>query len=249
MPGSPIIVEEIEPAIVQVTMAEREHKNTFTEAFTEGLVDAFQAVRSNATYKVAVLTGYDTYFASGGTREGLFAIHEGRAKFTDANIYALALDCKIPVISAMHGHAIGGGFVLGLFSDFVVLGRESVYTTNFMKYGFTPGMGATAILPEKLGRSLATEMLFTAETYRGAQLEKRGVGFPVVPRADGLTYAHTLARQVAAKPRESLIVLKDHLVRGLRESLPRFIEQELVMHGKTIHQPEVKERIEALFGM
>ena len=83
-------------------------------------------IKARLTYKVVVLTGYDTYFASGGTRESLLAVHEARAKFTDVNLYSLPLECRIPVISAMQGHGIGGGFVLGLFADFVVLGGESV---------------------------------------------------------------------------------------------------------------------------
>lgn len=37
---------------------------------------------------------------------------------------------------------------MGLFADIVILSRESVYTANFMKYGFTPGMGATFIVPK-----------------------------------------------------------------------------------------------------
>jgi polyketide biosynthesis enoyl-CoA hydratase PksI len=176
------------------------------------------------------------------------AIHEGKVKFTDTKIYSLALDCRIPVIAAMQGHGIGGGFVLGLFADFVILGRESMYTTNFMKYGFTPGMGATCIVSKKLGFSLAEELLLNAGQYRGAELEKRGVPFPVLPRAEVLNYARQLARELAEKPRISLVALKDHLVGTLRQQLPAVIEQEIEMHEKTFHQAEVKDRIIALFG-
>lgn len=241
-------LQEIGPGIVQVTMQDRVHKNTFTEELIAGLVQSFEVIRENTNYKVVILTGFDSYFASGGTQEGLLAIYEGRAKFTNTNIYSLSLFCKIPVIAAMQGHAIGGGFALGLFADFVILSRESVYTTNFMKYGFTPGMGATYILPRKLGFSLAQELLLNAGNYRGADLEKRGVPFLVLPRQEVLGYARELAGQIAEKPRLSLITLKDHLVAQLREELPRVIEQEIAMHKKTFHQPGVKERIITLFG-
>ena len=240
--------QEVGPGIVQVTMQDRVHKNTFTEELIHGLFQSFKSIQANTSYKVVILTGYDSYFASGGTQDGLLAIHEGKASFTDGNIYSLALDCEIPVIAAMQGHGIGGGFVLGLFADFVILSRESVYTANFMKYGFTPGMGATCILPKKLGLSLAEELLLNAGNYRGAELEKRGIPFPVLPRGEVLGYALELARQLAEKPRVSLITLKDHLVAPLREQLPRIIEQELLMHEKTFHQADVKERIIALFG-
>lgn len=246
---TPVVqLREISPFIIQITMQDRVNKNTFSNELITGLMDAFAAINASDQYKAVVLTGYDSYFASGGTQEGLLAIYEGKAKFTDGNIYSLALDCPIPVISAMQGHGIGGGFVMGLFSDFVILSRESVYTTNFMKYGFTPGMGATCILPKKLGFSLAEELLLNAGNYRGADLEKRGIPFPVLSRDEVLPYALELARQLAEKPRISLVTLKDHLVSQLREELQTYVERELIMHEKTFHQAEVKQRIMSLFG-
>lgn len=243
-----IELTEVEPGIVCLRMQDRVHKNTFTHELSAALIRSFATIAANATYKVVILTGYDTYFASGGTQEDLLALQEGRGKFSDNNIYGLALECEIPVISAMQGHGIGGGFVMGLFADFVILSRESVYTTNFMKYGFTPGMGATMIVPRKLGLTLGEEMLLLARRYRGEELKQRGVPFPVFPRAEVMDQAMAMARELAEKPRQSLIVLKEQLVRALREELPAVIAQEVAMHAKTFHQPEVRENIRLLFG-
>jgi len=248
MSDQAVETREIEPGVVQITMQDRASKNTFSPALAEGLIGAFASVRDQARYKVVILTGYDSYFASGGTKEGLLLLSEGKGKFSDTDFYSLALNCPIPVIAAMHGHGVGGGFSLGMFADFPILSRESIYTTNFMKYGFTPGMGSTFVLPKKLGFSLAEEMMITARTYRGEDLQKRGIPFPVLPRAEVMDYALELARTIAEKPRVSLVTLKDHLVAPLREGLARAINQELVMHEKTFHQPEVKERIESFFG-
>lgn len=250
MNTSVIELKEFESGIALITMQDRVNKNTFTKDFVEGIANAFEDIESNPNFKVVILTGYDSYFSSGGTQEGLLAIQEGKIDFTvgGKNVYSLPLDCKVPVIAAMQGHAIGGGFALGMFADFVILSRESIYTTNFMKYGFTPGMGATYIFPEKLGICLAEELLLSANSYRGADLEKRGIPFKVLPRVEVLEQAIELARQIAEKPRLSLITLKDHLAARLRKQLPHVIEQEIVMHNKTFHQPEVKERIIALFG-
>lgn len=247
--NAPVVeMTELELGIVQLRMQDKANKNTFTNELIAGLTAAFAHIRERQDYKAVILTGYDSYFSSGGTQEGLRDLFEGKFKFTDKDLYSLALNCPIPVIAAMQGHGIGGGFVLGMFADFVVLARESIYTTNFMKYGFTPGMGSTFILPRKLGLALSEEMMLTANNYRGEELQKRGVPFPVLPRENVLEHALQIARSLAEKPRFSLVTLKDHLVGPLRAELPKFIEQEIAMHELTFHQPEVKERIETIFG-
>jgi polyketide biosynthesis enoyl-CoA hydratase PksI len=234
--------------VLQITMQDRHYKNGFSQGLVDGLGESFDKVRQDSGCKAVIITGYDTYFCSGGTEEGLLMLQGARAKFSDFNLYNLALECSVPVIAAMQGHGIGGGFVFGLFADFVVLSRESVYTLNFMRYGFTPGMGATYIAPRKLGTALAHELLLGARNYRGAELERRGIPYPVLPRAQVQTYAVQLATELAAMPRVSLVTLKDHLVSEIRQQLPATIERELLMHEKTFHLPEVRNRITALFG-
>jgi polyketide biosynthesis enoyl-CoA hydratase PksI len=239
---------ERQPGVVQITLQDRQSKNTFSPELIGGLFHAFRRVREEGSARAVVVTGYDSYFCTGGTQEGLLALHAGEGRFSDTNLYSLALECEVPVIAAMQGHAIGGGFVFGLFADCVVLSRESVYTTNFMKYGFTPGMGATCVVPAKLGTALAQEMLMAARTYRGADLANRGIPFPVLPRSEVLEHALELACEIAEKPRVSLVALKEQLVRRLRGELAQFVAQEVAMHERTFHRPEVKQRIQALFG-
>ena len=245
--ASVIGLEEAGAGVVRVVMQDRSHKNGFSPELTDGLMQAFASIGRDTRLRAVILTGYDHYFATGGTREGLLAMHEGRSRFTDSTLYSLALHCPIPVIAAMQGHAIGGGFVFGLFADFVILSRESVYTTNFMKYGFTPGMGATGIVPRKLGAVLGGELLTAARSYRGADLEKRGVAFPVVQRHEVHECARQLAFDLAQKPRRALIELKSHLVADIREELPRIVARELQMHEATFGDPEVGQRIQTLF--
>ena len=184
MSSAVVSLEAIEPGILRVTMQDRVHHNSFSDELTLGLLEVFQQIETRPDAKAVILTGYDSYFATGGTREGLLSLHEEKGSFADTNLYRLALDCPVPVIAAMQGHGIGGGFVMGLFADLVILSRESVYTTNFMTYGFTPGMGATWIVPQKLGLTLGGEMLLLGRNYRGEELKQRGVPFPVLPRTE-----------------------------------------------------------------
>jgi polyketide biosynthesis enoyl-CoA hydratase PksI len=122
-----------------------------------------------------------------------------------------------------------------------------VYTTNFMKYGFTPGMGATHLIPSRLGLALGTEMLFTANSYRGDELRARGVPYDVLPRARVLTKALEVAGALAEMPRISLIELKRHLSGALRKCLSNAVDAELIMHDATFGLDEVRQNIESLF--
>ena len=237
---------ELGNGVVQITMRDEESCNSFSPGIIEGLYKCFGAVDENKSYKVVVLTGYGNYFCSGGTKETLISISKGETKFNDLDFFRIALDCPIPVIAAIQGHALGGGFVFGLYADLVVLSQESIYATNFMKYGFTPGLGSTLIVPEKLG-GLVWEMMYTAQNYRGKELAQRGVSFPIVPRKDVLKVAKKIAYEMSEKPRLSLVTFKQYLRRKIDEKLPEFIDNELAMHEITFHKPEVASRIEEIF--
>ncbi|MGD1702710.1 SDR family NAD(P)-dependent oxidoreductase [Dapis sp. BLCC M229] len=239
---------ELDNDIVQIVMKDEEHGNTFSPGLIEGLKKCFGRVNQNNNYKVVILTGYGNYFCSGGTKEELIRIHRREIKFNDLDFFKLPLECKIPVISAMQGHGIGGGFVLGLYADFVVLSTESIYTTNFMKYGFTPGLGCTLIIPEKLGSPLGQEMMYNARNYRGEELAKRGISFPVLSREEVLKYAKKCANEIAKNSRLSLVTLKKHLTSEIREKVPFVETKELQMHEITFHQPEVANKIDANYN-
>ena len=137
--GEVVNITEITAEIVQITMQDRESRNTFSKELIQGLKQAFAIINQNKEYKVVILTGYDSYFSCGGTQEELQQIYDGELKFTELDFFTSPIECEIPVIAAMQGHAIGGGLVFGCYADFQILGKENIYTTNFMKYGFTPG--------------------------------------------------------------------------------------------------------------
>lgn len=237
-----------EPSIAVVVLEDRASSNTFSREFIAGLMDVFYQIRQNKALKAVIVHGYDNYFCCGGTKEELLNIYLGKITFADLPFYRLLLDCEIPTIAAMQGHALGGGLAFGCYADWVILGEECLYSANFMKYGFTPGMGATYMIPKKFGEPLAHEMLFSAQNYHGKTLKTRGALANIVEKKAVIQTAMNLAKELADKPRNSLIVLKQHLTQKIKLELPHIIEQELAMHRITFTGPEVKERIEALFG-
>lgn len=234
--------------IATVAMEERTHRNTFSHALIDGLLAAFAAIGENPAVKAVVIHGYDNYFCCGGNQAELLGIYEGRITFSDLPIYRLLLDCPVPTISAMQGHALGGGLAFGCYADLMVMAEESLYSANFMKYGFTPGMGATYIIPHRFGGLLGEELLYSANNYHGGELRARGIPAKVVKKQDVISTAMTLAQDLADKPLVSLKLLKAQLTQRIKTELPAVIEQELAMHKISFAQPEVKERIETLFG-
>jgi acyl transferase domain-containing protein/enoyl-CoA hydratase/carnithine racemase len=234
--------------IVVVKMEEREAKNMFSDALVAGVAEAFAHVEHSTAYKVVILTGYDSYFASGGTKETLLAIQQGTAKFTDVKVFQAALDCRLPVIAAMQGHGIGAGWSMGMFADLALLSEESRYVSPYMGYGFTPGAGATYIFGEKIGHDLARESLLTAQQYTGRELAARGVALRALPRAEVETAAMLLARQIARAPRRRLLALKEQLAARIRNAVEETYRLELAMHEKTfVGRSDTLAQIESEF--
>ncbi len=248
--ASSVVSATLHPGgIVEVVMQDRASKNMLSPALVEGLAEAFVQLSASPACKVVVLTGYDTYFCSGGTREALRAIQEGKVVFTDDRTFRLPLDCPVPVVAAMQGHGIGAGLSLGLFCDFPLLSEESHYVSPYMTYGFTPGVGATLIVPERFGPDLARESLLSACEYEGCALQARGVSLPVHPRAALRDAAMALAGRLARLPRAGLARMKRHLNQSVRDRLDEVCAQELAMHDATfVGRADTLARIETAFG-
>ncbi len=234
LPSSPAIETELrDNGVLVVRMVDRDAKNMYSPALIRGLEEVFAHIDGCDDYRAIVLTGYDTYFACGGTRDSLIAIQQGAAKFTDAKVYQLPMSCRVPVIAAMQGHAIGGGWTLGMFADLCLFSAESRYISPYMQYGFTPGAGATLVFPTRLGLDLARETLFTASEYTGIELRGKGLPHVCVPRADVLPRALALADAIASRGREDAIAVKRHFSAATLAEVEATYARELEMHDRS----------------
>ncbi|MEW6991527.1 SDR family NAD(P)-dependent oxidoreductase [Colwelliaceae bacterium 6441] len=235
--------------VLMVKMADKQAKNMFSEEFVVGMNEVFTHIENTSSYKVVLLTGYDNYFATGGTKEGLLEIQQGKGKFTDIDVFQLPMNCKIPVISAMQGHAIGAGWSMGMFADFSLFSDESKYLSPYMNYGFTPGAGATFIFMEKVGYDLARETLLTAQEYFGSELRDKGLAHPVLPRREIGAAAMTLAKALAQNSRDSLMACKHQWTHNQAQAVADTCQLELAMHEKTfVGQSNTLELIQASFS-
>ncbi|MFC4534168.1 SDR family NAD(P)-dependent oxidoreductase [Sphaerisporangium dianthi] len=222
--------------------------NMFTDGLVDGLRDAFAQIAARDDVKAVVVTGADKVFSMGGTPEALRTLSEGQGRFTDVPfLYEGMLKCDRPVIAAIQGHASGGGLAYGLYADVVLMAREGVYSANFMKFGFTPGMGATYVLEERFGRSLAHEMLFTGRSVSGEELERRGVNVAILPQRDVLKVALRHARSIAGLPLPALRALKGELAGRVLGRLTDVVASEVELHERVLGQ-ESASRVETHFN-
>lgn len=203
------------------------------------LLAALESARAEPDLQALVLLGGETWFSKGASRESLLA--PGGASALAPAYSALPrmlLTFPVPVVAAMRGHAVGGGLVLGLWCDAFVLAEESLYGANFMALGFTPGMGATAVVPEIFGAALGRELLHGGALKKGRELWPRAV-----PKAQVEETALSTARDFAQAPRTALLLLKQALSRPRLESLDRALDEERAMHRILFQDPQTRERI------
>lgn len=245
---SEVKMEIIEDSIALIRMEDRINKNLFTTNMHLGLWDKINKINKRDDIKTVILTGYDNLFCMGGTNEQLTSIAAQKSKCSEMSfVYRGMLECKVPVIAAMQGHALGGGFVLGMFADITVMSKESIYSTNFTRYGFTPGVGSTYIIRERLGSSLANEMMFTAKSFTGEELQQRGASFIFEEQEKVVLQAISIARMLAKKPRETLVALKHELAGRILQVIPDIIKSEVNMHNEVFSKVDVSDLIEHYF--
>ncbi|REC60783.1 hypothetical protein DRF65_19435 [Chryseobacterium pennae] len=245
--GNEIGIEELGNGIVMVKMQSRKTKNMLDDQLIKSLTKTFSELEQRADLKVVILTGYDNVFCMGGSQDVLNGIASKKQKYTDAPfVYQGLLEFKVPVITAIQGMAVGGGLIFGLYGDIVYMDERSTYSSNFMKYGFTPGMGATYIMPKKLGQQLAQEMMYTARLIGGNELRERGATVKIT--VDVLKEAVRTAKELASKPKIALEVLKRNLSDRMLQDLQLHVKEELEMHDKTFHTDEVRNLIMSTFN-
>lgn len=244
MKGDLVRFEPGEGGVGVVAMRDAEGNNAMSEPFVHELLAALAAAVAWPDLKVVVLRGTPQIFSSGASLDMLRALVKGGVAPTDIVLAKAVLDVPVPVIAAMEGHAIGGGLALGAAADIVIIARESRYGASFMNMGFTPGMGITKLLHHVMSPAIAAELLFSGEPKKGSFFEGRSGFNAILPRAEVLGHAMTIAERIAEKPRLSLELLKRTLTIGRRQTFEETHTLESLMHRVSFASTDVLRRIE-----
>ena len=237
-----INIEYYTPEIAIFHMADRETKNRFTDQFVALAIRQLNHLQSDRNVKVVILKGLSDIFCAGATKEELIKLCSGEISAKDLLLSETLLAMPVPVIAAMEGGAVGGGLVVGLCADIILMAERSMYGGGFTDLGFTPGMGFTRLLGSLVGEYIANEMMFTGSLFKGRCFRAR-VNY-VLPKQDIMSKAISLAEIISEKPRKTLEVLKYSLSMEKRKCLIEARVHEDFMHQITFNQPGIQAMIE-----
>jgi polyketide biosynthesis enoyl-CoA hydratase PksI len=242
-----ISIDEYSPDIAIFHMKDEESKNTFHEVFIDLMIEKLTELKENNKYKAVILKGLPNIFCAGAAKNELMKLFEGNLNVKDLILSELILQIPVPVIAAMEGGAIGGGLVVGLCSDMIIMSSRSMYGGGFADLGFSPGMGFTRLLQGLVGDFIANEMIYTGKLYKGKIFQEKSLVNYVLDKEKVFPKAIQLAEIIAEKPRLTLETLKYSISLKKRQLLQEARVHEDFMHKITFNQPEVKRIIEEMY--
>ncbi|MFC9536976.1 enoyl-CoA hydratase/isomerase family protein [Streptomyces sp. NPDC056975] len=159
-----------------------------------------------------------------------------RNSFSDAELlrqrpvtrgaYGGVLELPMPVIAAVHGFALGGGFELALACDLIVADETAVVGLPEVSVGVIPGGGGTQLLPRRVGAARAAELIFSARRVEAREALEMGLVDQVVGVGDDREAALELAGCIAANSPVGLRAAKRALRVGYGLDLRAGLEVE-----------------------
>lgn len=152
---------------------------------------------------------------------------------------------KKPIVAAVQGAAIGGGFGLAVMPDFRVAAPEARFAANFTRLGFHPGFGLTTTLPRIIGQQMATTMFYTSRRIKGEEALKIGLVDQLVPLDELREAAWQFAREIATNAPLAVQSTRATMRAGLADAVKAATDHELVEQVWLRKTEDFKEGIAA----
>jgi crotonobetainyl-CoA hydratase len=184
--------------VLEITL-DRPKANAIDSATSRELGEVFAAFREDDESLVAVLTGAGDRFFSAGW--DLKAAVVGDTEVWGPGGFAgltELFDLDKPVVAAVNGFAVGGGFELALACDLIVASTTATFFLPEVNLGFVPDAGGVLRLPKRLPRAIAMEMLLTGRRMDAEEAARWGLVNRVVEPDELMRSAHGLADEIAS---------------------------------------------------
>jgi enoyl-CoA hydratase len=190
--------------------------NAVNLAAHQQLADVWPVIDRDDDARVALVRGAGKAFSAGGSFELLDSIMSDaavrRRVMREARDLVLNIvGCETPIVSAMHGAAVGAGLVAGLLADVSVVGRSARIIDGHTRLGVAAGDHAAICWPLLCGMAKAKYYLLTCDTLTGEEAERIGLVSIVVDDADVQDRAMAVAVQLAAGAQDAIRFTKHTL--------------------------------------
>jgi enoyl-CoA hydratase/carnithine racemase len=222
---------ECQDGIAILTMNRPDRRNSLSDAMLGDLAAALGTLRDDSTVRAVLLTGAPPVFSAGADAPGLKSAssdEERRKVFGSRKTQFRRLFGRVtdqlerldqPVICAINGHAIGGGWGLTLACDFRFASDAALFWLPEVDLGTPLGVGSTTRLVRMAGEAIAKEIIMGCERYTAEQVRTMGLVHRVVPHTELTAAAMTYARKLAAKPFRAIVQVKANVNASVRSGV------------------------------
>jgi len=194
--------------ITHVVLSRADKRNALDQAMLEAIADTIEQLSSARNTRAVVLSGDGEAFCAGLDFQSFAAMLQNPDSMDfmtrshgDANLFQYVAtgwrDLPMPVITALHGVAFGGGFQIMLGADIRVAAPETRFSIMEAKWGLVPDMGGMALMPAVARQDIVRRLTYTAEVFDATQA--LDWGFVTELADDPVTRALELAAQIAAR--------------------------------------------------
>ena len=238
---------EVHGEVVLITL-DRPKANAIDAKTSHELGDAFIEFRDDDNLRVAIITGAGNRFFCGGW--DLKAASEGEAVDADFGPGGFAgltelWDLNKPVIAAVNGLAVGGGFELALAADLIIASSNAEFFVPEATLGIVPDSGGVLRLPRRLPKSVAMDMLMTGRRMNVDEAEHYGLVNKSCPQDDLINQALEWGNQISKSAPLSLAAIKSVIrsteMMDLKDAYDLMRSGKIEAYHKMLNSEDAKE--------
>ncbi len=223
MPG--LLSIEHRDSVAVVTLQRPEKRNALSIDLRIELTDAFGALGDDENVGCVVLTGAGSSFCAGMdvTEFGGDPGHKRRLVETSTGAFEAVGSCPRPVVAAVNGPALAGGFALALLCDLRVAAQSASFGFPELPRGIPPSYASARAV---LGPSAAADLTLTGRVFDAGEALRLGIVNEVVADDTSLERSLELATSVAAAPRSATLETKRRILRDRASSFGELFAEE-----------------------
>jgi len=204
-----LVLTDVADRIAVLTLNRPEARNALSPELTRAIQDAVAGLDGREDVAVAILTGADPAFCAGVDLKRLAAAPQQPGELVARDPWPGALPPHAtPVIGAINGPAVTGGFELALACDFLLASERATFADTHARVGVMPGWGLTVRLPELIGINRARQMSFTGDFIDARRAYEWGLVNEVVPHERLLERAREVATSIVGIPTENVRTIR-----------------------------------------